>query len=188
MSRYHHPIHKQGHYFTPTFIVDVTPEMRIAQEELFAPIFLLMHAESTEDALDLANSTQYALGASVFGRTPAKLEYITRGLKAGMVSVNDFAAYYMCSLPFGGVAGSGYGRFGGEEGLRSICNLKSVQKDASWARLLGVSTSIPPMLDYGPGKGKTKSKGWEFVKGVTLLGYGGFAEKVTAVGKLMKNG
>lgn len=162
--------------------------MRIAQEELFAPVFLLMRAESREHALELANSTQYSLGASVFGRSTTDLEFITRGLKAGMVSVNDFAAYYMCSLPFGGVAGSGYGRFGGEEGLRSICNLRSVQKDATWARWLGVGTSIPPMLDYGSGKGKTKAKGWEFVKGVILLGYGGLPEKLTAIGKLIRNG
>ena len=99
--------------------------MQIAQTELFAPIFLLMRANTLTDAVDLANSTSYGLGASVFGHSRSDVDYCVKNIQAGMVAVNDFGAYYACSLPFGGVKGSGYGRFGGEEGLRGLCNFKS---------------------------------------------------------------
>lgn len=173
--RFNHPKWPNGHYFQPTFLVDVTRDMPIAQTELFAPVFVLMRAQSVQDAIDIANSTPYSLGASVFGSSTRDLDTVTRGLKAGMVSVNDFASYYMCSLPFGGVGGSGYGRFGGEEGLRSLCNTKSVQRDLlpSW---MGVSTSIPPRLDYVVGdparaEPTRKAKAWGFVNGIVEVGY-----------------
>ena len=66
-SRLNHPVYPNGHYFQPTLLSDVTPDMTIAQTELFAPVFLLMRATSVPDAIDIANSTPYSLGASVFG-------------------------------------------------------------------------------------------------------------------------
>lgn len=106
--RFTHELYAQGHYFEPTLIVDVTSEMRIAQEELFAPVCVIMRAERVEDAIGIANSTTYGLGASVFGPTSSSrardtLTHVTNSLKVGMVAVNDFAAYYVCQLPFGGV-------------------------------------------------------------------------------------
>ena len=165
-KRYTHPKYPRGHFFAPTLLIDVLPSMRIAQEELFAPICLLMRASSVSDALEIANSTSYALGASVFGTSKRELEAVVSGVKAGMVSVNDFAAYYAVQLPFGGVGGSGYGRFAGEEGLRSICNTKSVCRDR-FPRLMG--TSIPKALDYPI---RNARKGWEVCMGIVLLGYG----------------
>lgn len=164
--------------------------MAIAQTELFAPVFCLMQASSVEDAASLANSTQYALGSSVFGKNQADLEYVTKHVKAGMVAVNDFASYYLCGLPFGGVGGSGYGRFLGEEGLRSLCNQKSVQVVAPWARMLGIQTSIPPRLDYqmqhqDPA---AKAKAWQFVKGIIEVGYGmSLLDQLKGVGKILRN-
>ncbi len=70
-KRFSHPDHPKGHYFTPTFVADVTPSMRIAQTELFAPVFLLMRASSIDDAISIANSTSYALGSSVYGTSTA---------------------------------------------------------------------------------------------------------------------
>jgi len=106
--RFAHKLWPHGHYFTPTLVVDVTSEMRIAQEELFAPVCVMMRADSVEDTIEVANSTIYGLGASVFGPTSSRgarsnLECVTNALKVGMVAVNDFAAYYVCQLPFGGV-------------------------------------------------------------------------------------
>jgi acyl-CoA reductase-like NAD-dependent aldehyde dehydrogenase len=174
-KRYHHPVHTHGHYFTPTLLVDVTRDMRIAQEELFAPVFLVMRAESTPDAIAIANSTLYALGASVFGHDADSVQSCVRGIHAGMVSVNDFGAYYAVQLPFGGVKGSGYGRFAGDEGLRSLCNLKAVCVD-KFPRLMG--TAIPPRVDYpiqkreGVDGGKKDGvKAWEMCKGVVETGY-----------------
>ena len=148
-----HPKYPKGHYFKPTLLVDVTPDMRIAQEELFAPVCVLMRAETVQDAIRIANSTSYGLGCSVFGpvsssASRAQLDKVAREVECGMVAVNDFAVFYAVQLPFGGVKGSGYGRFAAEEGLRSLCNVKSVCVDR-WPWL--IMTSIPQKLDYPMG-------------------------------------
>ncbi|TGZ81846.1 Aldedh-domain-containing protein [Ascodesmis nigricans] len=166
-KRYNHPKHPKGHYFTPTLLVDVTPNMAIAQNEVFAPICLVMRADTTQHAVEIANSTMYSLGGSVFGSNQKDLEYVAKNMKCGMVSVNDFAVYYMNqSLPFGGCRGSGYGRFAGPEGLRSVCNLKAVAVD-KFPRV--INTSIPPTIDYPI---KNGDRAWEFVKGLIMIGYG----------------
>lgn len=182
--RYNHPKHPKGHYFTPTLLVDVTPSMAIAQTEVFAPIALLMRAESVQHAVEIANGTMYSLGGSVFGGNTKDLEYVTKHMKCGMMAVNDFGIYYMNqSLPFGGVRGSGYGRFAGQEGLRGVCNLKAVAKDR-FPRI--ASTGIPPRIDY-PIKSAEKALG--FVKGLIGVGYGvGLGGKVKGVWELMRNG
>ena len=168
-SRLLHPEHPHGNYFTPTLLSGVTEDMEIAQVELFAPVFLLMRpALSVVDAIAMANSTMYALGASVFGHDRDDVDKCVRGIKCGMVSVNDFGSYYAVGLPFGGVKGSGYGRFGGEEGLRSLCNVKSVCDDSLWARWFSMRTRIPWLLRY-PVNGK---KGWKLCLGIVELGYG----------------
>ncbi|KAJ5925326.1 hypothetical protein N7454_007965 [Penicillium verhagenii] len=173
-SRHAHPRHQHGHYFTPTLLVDVTRDMRIAQEELFAPIFLVMRAESVQDAISIANSTAYALGASVFGHNSADVQACVSSIDAGMVSVNDFGAYYAVQLPFGGVKGSGYGRFAGDEGLRGLCNTKAICVDR-FPTLIG--TAIPPRVDYpiqkreGTAGTKDGTAAWELCKGVVETGY-----------------
>ena len=181
-KRYTHPKYPKGHYFQPTLLIDVTPSMRIANEELFAPICVLMPATSVTHAIETANSTLYALGASVFGTDASDLQRVTNEVKAGMISVNDFAVYYAVSLPFGGVKGSGYGRFGGEEGLRNICNTKAVCCD----RLPGwIGTSIPPALDY-PITGARKA--WDVCRGVVELGYGiGLSMRAGGLWRIISN-
>ncbi|KAL9131434.1 MAG: hypothetical protein Q9217_000648 [Psora testacea] len=181
-NRYTHPKYSQGHYFSPTLLVDVTHTMRIAQEEVFAPICVVMRASSLSNAIDLVNSTPYALGASVFGTSSQDLEAIASSIHAGMVSINDFGVYYAVSLPFGGVKGSGYGRFGGEEGLRSLCNIKAVCRDR-WPGLL--STNIPATLDYPV---KSAEKGWLLCKGVIELGYAEGWKRVGGLWKILING
>jgi acyl-CoA reductase-like NAD-dependent aldehyde dehydrogenase len=171
-KRYIHPKYPNGHYFTPTLLANVTPAMEIAQTELFAPVMLVMRATSVTDAIFIANSTEFGLGASVFGHNPEDVETCVSGIKAGMVSVNDFAVFYAVQLPFGGVKGSGYGRFAGEEGLRGVSNLKSVCTDR-WPSL--AQTRIPPTLDYPIqktlGDDRKPSGAWEMCKGVVELGY-----------------
>ena len=177
-----HDKYPNGHYFQPTLLVDVTPSMLIANEELFAPICVIMRAASLDEAIGIANSSPYALGASVFGTATKDLERAAKEIKAGMVSINDFAVYYAVSLPFGGVKGSGYGRFGGEEGLRSICNTKAVCRDI----LPGlISTSIPSVLDY-PIKGARRA--WEVCRGIIELGYGNdLSSKAGGLWRIFRN-
>ncbi|KAK0615780.1 Aldehyde/histidinol dehydrogenase [Bombardia bombarda] len=168
--RFTHPDHPNGHYFCPTLLADVTPEMAIAREECFAPVMVLMRAGSAEvaDVLRVANAPDFGLGSSVFGaESDPRLGEIVKGLKVGMVAVNDFGATYAVQLPFGGVRGSGYGRFAGEEGLRGLCNLKAVCEDRfGW--LLGVRTAIPRPMQYPIGE---QERSWRFAKGVVDVGY-----------------
>lgn len=188
-ARLTHPLHPRGHYFTPTLLAGVTREMAIAREELFAPVLVLMRAADVSDSIAVANAAPFGLGASVFGRDAAALARVTAEVHAGMVAVNDFAAYYMVSLPFGGVRGSGYGRFGGKEGLRALCNTKSVCVDR-WPGWIG--TSIPPRLDYKTegrqGEGDAEAKAWRFAKGIVETGYGiGVVEKVGGLRNIIAN-
>lgn len=183
--RFVHPRYPRGHYFQPTLLVDVSPGMKIAQQECFAPVLTFMRARSSsaEHVLAVANAPNFGLGASVHGQEgdPA-MEPIIRGLKAGMVAVNDFAAYYAVQLPFGGVAGSGYGRFAGEEGLRGLCNIKSVCQDRfAW---LGIRTGIPPPVRYPVA---SQDKGWRFIQGVVDLGYGDVPRKAKGLREIVRN-
>ncbi|KAL8413577.1 hypothetical protein RB594_005006 [Gaeumannomyces avenae] len=168
--RHVHPAHPRGHYFSPTLVADVTPDMALAREECFGPIMVLMRCpENTPRAvLSIANAPDFGLGGSVFGgdRDPV-LREVVRGMRTGMVAVNDFAAYYAVQLPFGGVGGSGYGRFAGEEGLRAISNAKSICEDRwGWLR---VRTPIPPPIQYPI---RDQDRSWRFARGVVEVGYG----------------
>jgi acyl-CoA reductase-like NAD-dependent aldehyde dehydrogenase len=168
---------RKGIFFEPTLLSGVTPDMSIAKAELFAPVMVLMRAETIDEAIKIANSTLYGLGASVFGHDQNSMQRCVREIKAGMVAANDFAAYYACSLPFGGVKGSGYGRFSGEEGLRAVSNVKAVCEDAWWATKFGIQTKIPGKLQY-----PVSRDGWEVVKGVVGTGYAlSWAEMVSNV-------
>lgn len=184
-KRHIHPDYPDATYFEPTMLVDVTPDMAIAREECFAPVLTMLRASSsTADAmLAVANAPSFGLGASVHGseRDPA-MKPIISGLKAGMVAVNDFAVYYAVQLPFGGVRGSGYGRFAGQEGLRGLCNVKSVCEDRfGW---LGVRTGIPPPMQYPV---KDQRKGWRFAHGVVEVGYGEGPGKVKGLMGMLGN-
>ncbi|TFK72146.1 ALDH-like protein [Pluteus cervinus] len=135
-----------GFYFTPTLVGPVYEGMDIANEELFAPIATLMPYENIDQAIEIANGTKYGLGASVFGPDQKLCVEVAKELECGMVSVNDFGVFYVNQdLPFGGTKASGYGRFGGPEGLRSLTNPKVIIVDR-WPSL--IQTTIPKVLDY----------------------------------------
>ena len=183
-KRYIHPDHPKGHYFEPTLLVDVTPSMRVAQTECFGPILTMLRAptSSADDILAIANAPDFGLGASVHGsESDPAMQPIVRGLKAGMVAVNDFAVFYAVQLPFGGVAGSGYGRFAGDEGLRGLCNMKSICEDRfGW---LGIKTAIPPPVQYPIAD---QNKSWDFTQGIVELGYGEVTRKISGLGRVLK--
>ncbi|CAI4063589.1 hypothetical protein SKDZ_08G0830 [Saccharomyces kudriavzevii ZP591] len=163
-SRFKHPKYPQGHYFQPTLLVDVTSEMKIAQNEVFGPILVMMKAKDTDHCVQLANSAPFGLGGSVFGSDIKECNYVANSLQTGNVAINDFATFYVCQLPFGGINGSGYGKFGGEEGLLGLCNAKSVCFDT----LPFVSTQIPKPLDYPI---RNNAKAWNFVKSFIVGAY-----------------
>ncbi|KAG7109588.1 putative aldehyde dehydrogenase-like protein C21C3 like [Verticillium longisporum] len=154
----------------PTLLADVTPSMAVANEECFGPIMTLMRAPASTapSVLAVSNAAHFGLGASVFGSdADPVLLAVVDGLHTGMVAVNDFAVYYAVQLPFGGVGGSGYGRFAGEEGLRGLCNAKSICRDRIGS--LGIRTSIPPPVRYPVAD---QERTWRFTRGIVDLGYG----------------
>ncbi|KAK9478518.1 Aldehyde/histidinol dehydrogenase [Lipomyces japonicus] len=164
-KQYKHPKYPLGSYFSPTLLVDVKPSMKIAQCELFAPVIVLMRAESVADAIRIANEPKFGLGGSVFGKRGSDAtEKVVREMRTGNIAVNDFATFYVCQLPFGGVFNSGYGKFGGEEGLRALCLAKSVCRD----KYPFISTSIPSVVDYPLANVK---KGWQFVRSLNAASY-----------------
>ncbi|KAI0094447.1 meiotic sister-chromatid recombination aldehyde dehydrogenase [Irpex rosettiformis] len=166
-GRWPHPYLEHGSYFSPTVVGDVDPKSQLAQLEMFAPIASIIKYDTLDEAIDIANSTKYGLGASVFGPDQEQcVEKVAKYLQCGMVSINDFGVFYVSQdLPFGGVKLSGYGRFGGPEGLRSLCSTKAIVVDR-WPWL--VTTSIPKVLDYPIG---SVNKSWDFVSGLIGLFY-----------------
>ncbi|KAK6202731.1 meiotic sister-chromatid recombination aldehyde dehydrogenase [Scheffersomyces amazonensis] len=165
---YQHPNYPQGHYFEPTLLINVEPHMRIFQEEVFGPILTMIKATDIESAINLSNSTEYGLGNSVFGSNFTQLNNIANQLESGNVAINDFATFYVAQLPFGGIKKSGYGKFGGEEGLTGLCVAKSIVMDKPLLRWLGIATAIPPAIDYPI---KDDKKAWRFVRSLNIAGY-----------------
>ena len=185
-KRFHHPNYPQGHYFAPTLLVDVDISMRISQEEVFGPVLTMMKAETVEEAISISNSTEYGLGNSVFGKDFKKCDAVARELESGNVAINDFATFYVCQLPFGGIKKSGFGKFGGEEGLTGLCNAKAVVMDKPILRAFGIKTAIPPPIDYPIADDK---KAWGFVSSLNTASYDTrFWRVVNAIKKLAKGG
>jgi len=88
-KRLDHPVWKSGHYFQPTLIVDVTTDMDIARNELFAPVMTVMPYDTIEEAVAIANSTRYGLGSAVFGNDKTECRQVAAALKTGMVAINE---------------------------------------------------------------------------------------------------
>jgi succinate-semialdehyde dehydrogenase/glutarate-semialdehyde dehydrogenase len=114
-----------GYFFRPTVITDITPAMRVATEEIFGPVALLYTAADADEALNLANGTEFGLGSSVWTSDPDEQQRFVTELAAGQVFVNGMVVS-MPQLPFGGIKSSGVGRELAGWGLHEFCNVKSV--------------------------------------------------------------
>ena len=115
-----------GAYYPPTVLSEVTPDMVAGQEELFGPVAAVMRAADEADAIRIANTTRFGLGAAVFTRDLEKGERIAaHDLEAGCCFVNDFVASDP-RLPFGGIKDSGYGRELSRLGIHEFVNQKTV--------------------------------------------------------------
>ena len=120
---------RQGFYYPPTLITNVTRDMSACNEELFGPVLIIIEAKDEADAIDIANDSLYGLAGAVFTKDLARGEKIaTELLETGNVAVNNFVASDP-RVPFGGIGLSGVGREMSEEGIREFVNIKSVSID-----------------------------------------------------------
>ncbi|GGX68526.1 NADP-dependent succinic semialdehyde dehydrogenase [Streptomyces fructofermentans] len=114
-----------GWYYPPTVLADITPAMRVHQEEAFGPVATLYRAADLDEAVSLANDTPFGLSSNVWTRDEAEVERFVRDLEAGGVFVNGMTASHP-AFPFGGVKRSGYGRELSGHGIREFCNITTV--------------------------------------------------------------
>lgn len=114
-----------GNYMQPTVFCDVTPDMEIASSEVFGPVLAIMPFDSEEQAIALANGTDFGLVAGVFTQDLNRALRCARRLRAGQVFINEWYAGGI-ETPFGGVGLSGYGREKGQEALYSYVRTKNL--------------------------------------------------------------
>src|SRR5690606_19720564 len=123
---------KNGFYFAPTLFTDVTPDMRIAQEEIFGPVISLISVKSFEEAIEVNNSVSYGLSSSIFTRDVNRVFKAQRDLDTGIVYVNAGTTGAEIHLPFGGTKGTGNGhRDSGVQALDVFTEWKAVYVDFS---------------------------------------------------------
>jgi aldehyde dehydrogenase (NAD+) len=116
----------EGFFYQPTLIDDVDPGSMIAQQEVFGPVLVISTFDTDEEAVQVANGTDYGLIAAVWTANVARAHRMARDVRAGQIYVNTYGAGGGVELPFGGVKKSGHGREKGFEGLLGYTQLKSV--------------------------------------------------------------
>jgi benzaldehyde dehydrogenase (NAD) len=113
-----------GPLFPPTVLRNVTPKMRVYSEESFGPIVGIIEVDGPDEAVRVANDTEYGLAAAVFGRhVPTALD-VARRIESGICHVNGSTVHDEAQMPFGGVKASGWGRFGGTAALEEFTELR----------------------------------------------------------------
>jgi acyl-CoA reductase-like NAD-dependent aldehyde dehydrogenase len=106
-------------------VVDkVTPQMSLWREETFGPQVSITRVKSDEEALKLANDTEYGLAAAIFSKDIARALELAKRIESGICHINGPTVHDEAQMPFGGVKASGYGRFGGKAGIDEFTELR----------------------------------------------------------------
>ena len=123
-KRYLEGICKDGPFYMPTIVTDISSDSRICREEVFGPVLSVMKYRTTEEAIEIANNTSFGLGANIFTENLKKAYRIGQQLNAGSVWVNLPNGMHM-ACPFGGNKNSGQGREYGTYGLHEYLKIKN---------------------------------------------------------------
>jgi acyl-CoA reductase-like NAD-dependent aldehyde dehydrogenase len=116
--------YSDGAAMRPTILDRCTPQMKIYDEESFGPLTIVVRVSGIEEAVRIANDTQYGLAAAVFGRDAYRALEVARRIDAGAVHVNGTTVQNESQAPFGGMKASGYGRFDGRSVIDEFTELK----------------------------------------------------------------
>jgi acyl-CoA reductase-like NAD-dependent aldehyde dehydrogenase len=156
-----------GKFVAPTVLTDVTHEMRIMREEVFGPVLPIVVVDDEQQAIELANDSDFGLGASVWTKDRQKGERIARRIESGMVWVNDHSfSHGACQCAWGGVKDSGVGRSHSKFGFYECANIKmnawepGFTRDFWWHpydQTLGEAVQASARLLYGKGATRTKA-------------------------------
>ncbi|MFA4888052.1 MAG: aldehyde dehydrogenase family protein [Candidatus Omnitrophota bacterium] len=121
---------KNGFFFEPTIFSGVTPQMAIFQQEVFGPVSCVSKFSTLQEAADLANTTDFALAASIWSKDVKAAQELAAKINAGTIWINTYGMFYE-ELPFGGFKQSGFGKELGKEGFLEYTRLKTVVADQS---------------------------------------------------------
>ncbi|MBO1906971.1 aldehyde dehydrogenase [Microvirga sp. 3-52] len=113
-----------GTVMSATVLDHVTPAMRLYGEESFGPVVCVIRATGVEEAVRIANDTEYGLSAAVFGRDITRALDVAHRIDSGICHINGATVHDEAQMPFGGVKASGYGRFGGKAGINEFTELR----------------------------------------------------------------
>ncbi len=120
----------KGFFFEPTIVCGVNPEATIFKEEIFGPVVCLNKFSSLDEAISLANSSDFALAACLWTKDDKRAESLAKRINAGTIWVNTYGMFYN-ELPYGGFKQSGFGKELGKAGFREYCRLKNIISDKS---------------------------------------------------------
>jgi acyl-CoA reductase-like NAD-dependent aldehyde dehydrogenase len=115
---------QQGVWVDATVLDGITPNMRVYHEETFGPVASIIRFVDVDEAVSIANDTEYGLAAAVFGRDVTRALDVARRLESGICHINSSTIHDEPQMPFGGVKSSGYGRFGGKAGIDEFTELR----------------------------------------------------------------
>ena len=121
-----------GAFYLPTLLADVTPDMRVAREEIFGPVLVAIPFDDDEDAIRIANDSIYGLSGHVFADDEERALAVARRIRTGTISVNG-GIWYGADVPFGGYRQSGIGREMGVAGFEEYLETKVLARPATGA-------------------------------------------------------